>query len=113
MSDIIEEIEKAHKILGSLCKEARPPRMSIPAEPTDEDLAGGVMKGKVSLSRNISSKLYSEVHAALSDWFWNRDFEYPDEIVKRLYEIYARQFRLNEGSAQIPNENDKGHSQCP
>lgn len=34
---IESRIEKAHKMIGAMCAEGRPPRMSVPVQGTDED----------------------------------------------------------------------------
>lgn len=38
MSDIHERATRCLEIIGQMCKDGRPPKMSIPVQPTDEDV---------------------------------------------------------------------------
>lgn len=64
----VERLKEARRIVWSMCADGRPPRMSIPAEDTDEDVfIVDTITATIALLESLSAKL-AEREAEVSDY---------------------------------------------
>lgn len=79
MTDVLERIIKCQAIVGDICRDGRPPRMSIPVQPDDEDVfisdTLNMARDEITALRNLLGHAKQDIRP-----YWWPYCPYPESL---------------------------------